>query len=104
MQTIDNVHDASSTQVWTYLTNERIPEGIFYGELIAGKRNFGRPQLRYRSVCERYMNELNIYQNLPADFKVGKTNIIHYLRLVVPKLKKTVDYYAFTTKTMFIVV
>ena len=40
-----------------------IPEDIMYGQFIAGKRNLGRPQLRYRDVYKRDMKELNIDLN-----------------------------------------
>ena len=35
-----------------------------YGEHIDGKRNFGRPQLRYRDVCTRGVMELSIDKNI----------------------------------------
>ena len=41
----------------------RIPRDLLYGELSAGKRNIGRPQLRYRDVCKREMNVLIIDKN-----------------------------------------
>ena len=70
----------------------RIPKDILYGELIAGKRNLGRPQLHNRKVCKRDMKELSIDENkwweelatdrskwksyLQATLKVGEKNII----------------------------
>ena len=33
----------------------RIPKDILYGELTAGKRNTGRPKLRFKDVCKRDM-------------------------------------------------
>ena len=41
----------------------RIPNDILYEEVTARKRNPGRPQLRYRDVCKRDMNELSIEKN-----------------------------------------
>ena len=38
----------------------RIPKDILYGELAAGKRATGRPQLRYRDVCKRDMKALKM--------------------------------------------
>ena len=42
---------------------EKIPKTILYGELIDGKRNLVRPQLRYRDVCKRDMKELKTELN-----------------------------------------
>ena len=38
----------------------RIPKDILYGELASGNRTVGRPQLRYKDVCERDMKALGI--------------------------------------------
>ena len=38
----------------------RIPKDILYGELAAGKRNTGRPLLRFKDVCKRDMKNLDI--------------------------------------------
>ena len=32
----------------------RIPKDILYGELAAGQRGLGQPQLRYKDVCKRH--------------------------------------------------
>ena len=37
------------------MNDGRNPKYILYGDLIAGKRNIGRPQLRYQDVCKRDM-------------------------------------------------
>lgn len=37
----------------------RLPKDIMYGELMTGKRNVGRPQLRYKDICKRDMTTLN---------------------------------------------
>ena len=42
------------------MNDGRIPKYILYREHNAGKRNLGRPQLHYRDVCKRDMNELSI--------------------------------------------
>ena len=42
------------------MKDERIPKEILYENLTAGKRNLGRPQLRYRYVCKQDMNELSV--------------------------------------------
>ena len=41
----------------------RTPKDLLYAELSAGKRNLGRPRLRYRDVCKRDMKGLNIDKN-----------------------------------------
>ena len=49
----------------------RIPKDILYGQLAAGKRRTGRPQLRYSDACKRDMKALNIdprdWEDLAAD-------------------------------------
>ncbi|MCP4267312.1 MAG: hypothetical protein GY777_17355, partial [Candidatus Brocadiaceae bacterium] len=39
---------------------ERIPKFLLYGELVVGKRNRGRPKLRFKDVCKRDLKSLNI--------------------------------------------
>ena len=38
----------------------RIPKDLLYGELAAGKRKTGRPQLRFRDVCKRDIKALQM--------------------------------------------
>ena len=45
------------------MNDGRIPKALLYGKLSAGKRNLGRPQLRYRDVCKRDMKEVSIEKN-----------------------------------------
>ena len=49
----------------------RIPKDILYGQLTAGKRNTGRPKLRFKDVCKRDMKNLNIdtdsWEDLASD-------------------------------------
>ena len=49
----------------------RIPKDILYGQLAAGKRRTGRPQLRYSDACKRDMKALDInfrdWEDLAAD-------------------------------------
>lgn len=49
----------------------RIPKDILYGQLSAGKRPVGRPQLRYKDVCKRDLRALDIntesWEDLAAD-------------------------------------
>ena len=49
----------------------RIPKNLLYGELAAGSRRTGRPQLRYRDVVKRGMKAVGIdtgtWENLTAD-------------------------------------
>ena len=42
---------------------ERIPKFLLYGELVVGKRNRGRPKLRFKDVCKRDLKSLNIGTN-----------------------------------------
>ena len=42
------------------MNTERIPKFLLYGELVVGKRNRGRPKLRFKDVCERDLKNLNI--------------------------------------------
>ena len=48
-----------------------IPKDILYGELASGRRSKGRPQLRYKDVCNRDMKALDIntdsWEDLAAD-------------------------------------
>ena len=39
---------------------ERIPKSLLYSELVVGKRNRGRPKLRFKDVCKRDLKSLNI--------------------------------------------
>ena len=49
----------------------RIPKDLLYGELAAGKRTTGRPQLRFRDACKRDMKALQMdsdhWEALAAD-------------------------------------
>jgi len=38
----------------------RIPKNILYGELASSKRSVGRLQLRYKDVCKRDLEALDI--------------------------------------------
>ena len=42
------------------MDDKRIPKVLLYGELVNGKRNIGRPRLRYKDVCKRDLKKLNI--------------------------------------------
>ena len=39
---------------------ERIPKSLLYSELAVGKRNRGRPKLRFKNICRRDLKSLNI--------------------------------------------
>ena len=76
MWTINYVHDASSTQTalnFRRINYGRIPEDILYGELTAGKRNLGRPQLRYRDVYKRDMKELSVDNNKWEELAIDRS-------------------------------
>ena len=38
----------------------RIPKDLLYGQLAVGTRPTGRPHLRYKDVCKRYLKECQI--------------------------------------------
>ena len=42
------------------MENGRIPKDILYGQFATGKRDIGRPQLRYRDVVKRDLKALEI--------------------------------------------
>lgn len=42
------------------MSDGRIPKGILYGELATGTWPTGRPALRYKDVCKRYLKSCNI--------------------------------------------
>ena len=62
------------------INDGRIPKDLLYGELNAGKRNLGRPQLRYRDVCKRDMKELCINKNEWEELATDRTKWRDYLR------------------------
>ena len=41
----------------------RIQKAILYDELAEGKRPAGRPQLRFKDICKRYLKSMNIDTN-----------------------------------------
>ena len=45
---------------WPCEENGRLPKHVLYGELSQGKRNTGRPKLRYKDTCKRTLKELCI--------------------------------------------
>ena len=42
------------------MSDERIPKDVLCSELVVGKRNVGRPRLRYEDVCKRDLKSLNV--------------------------------------------
>ena len=44
----------------TRMKDGRIPKDFLYGELATGKRPTGRPQLRFKDVCKRDLQALDI--------------------------------------------
>ena len=42
------------------MSNEHIPKALLHNELVIGKRDVGRPRLRYKDVCKRDLKSLNI--------------------------------------------
>ena len=64
----------------------RIPKDILYGELAAGQRGLGRPQLRYKDVCKRDMKavciNINSWEDLTADRTSWRSTLQNSCRLV----------------------
>ena len=56
------------------MDNGIIHKYFLYGELTAGKRNLGRPQLRYLDVCRRDMKELSIDKNKWEELVTDRSN------------------------------
>ena len=40
--------------------DERIPKSLLYSELVGGRRKRGRPTLRFKDVCKRDLQSLNV--------------------------------------------
>ena len=62
----------------------RIPKDILYGQLAAGKRRTGRPQLRYSDACKRDMKALDInfrdWEDLAADRPMWRATLTTQLQ------------------------
>ena len=50
----------------------RIPKDILYSELAKGKRTAGRPHLRYKDVCKRDLNAIDIDTNSWEDLATDR--------------------------------
>ena len=68
----------------------RIPKDILYGELALGRRNTGRPHLRYKDVCIRDMKAVDIdtmsWEGLAADRTEWRSALKHNLETGEEKL------------------
>ena len=68
----------------------RIPKDILYGELALGRRNTGRPHLRYKDVCIRNMKAVDIdtlsWEGLAADRTEWRSALKHHLETGEEKL------------------
>ena len=68
----------------------RIPKDLLYGELAAGSRRTGRPQLRYRDVVKREMKAVGIdtgtWENLAADRSQWRGAVTKHLKKGEEKL------------------
>jgi len=67
----------------TRMKDGSIPKDLLYGELATGKRPTGRPQLRFKDVCKRDLQALDITQTLwevtatdRAAWRHSKTGVI----------------------------
>ena len=70
----------------------RIPKDLLYGELAAGKRTTGRPQLRFRDVCKRDMKALQMdpdhWEALAADRPRWRSSLKQQLKTGEENLTK----------------
>ena len=68
----------------------RIPKDILYGELTAGSRTTGRPQLRYKDTCKRDLKALNIetesWEKLAGDRTRWRSTLNQHLQYGEAKL------------------
>ena len=68
---------------------ENIPKNILYGEFIDSKRNLRRPQLHYRDVSKRPIEELNIdlikWEELAMDRSKWKSSLQSILKVCKKK-------------------
>ena len=55
------------------MEDDRIPKYILYGELASGKIYVGRPQLRYKDVCKRDLQVLDIDTNSWEDTSADRS-------------------------------
>ena len=62
----------------------RIPKDILYGELALGRRTTGRPHLRYKDVCIRDMEAVDIdtmsWEGLAADRTKCRSDQIQHIK------------------------
>ena len=70
--------------------DSRIPKDILYGELASRRRTKGRPLLRYKDVCKRDMNALDIntepWEDLSADHMMWGSTLNQHLKTGEEKL------------------
>ena len=70
----------------------RIPKDLLYGELAAGKRNTGRPQLIFRDVCKRDMKAIQMdpdhWEALAADRPSWRSSLNRHLKTGEDNLTK----------------
>ena len=73
----------------------RIPKDLLYGELTSGKRNIGRPKLRYSDVVKRDMKALDIdtgsWENLAADRPRWRGTLTKQLRSGEEKMLRAAE-------------
>ena len=72
------------------MEDDRIPKDILYGELALGRRTTGRPHLRFKDVCVRYVNALDIdimsCESLAADRTQWRSALKQHLKTGEDKL------------------
>ena len=65
------------------MADGRIPKDLLHGELVQGNRPTGRPQLRYKDICEQNLKalgiDLNRWETLPSEHSAWRQAVHHGL-------------------------
>ena len=73
----------------TRMKDGRIPKDLLYGELATGKRPTGRPQLRFKDVCKRYLQALGINTDSWEVIATDRDAWRHILKLGLSQYEET---------------
>ena len=61
------------------MSDRRVPKDLLYGQLAAGSLAQGRPKLRFRDVCKRHLESLDIDVNTKEDLLADTSRGRHEL-------------------------